>query len=231
MEMEAGNRNEISHFLRLAEAKQWNWVAFNDQPDGYLQTYVFHGFESAAQAEEFCTDSNLAFDRYEQDFKTANYRYMPVDNLWAAIQDLKEARVTEISINALAEQMKREGIQPLFGQQLKDLKPFVQQALIFPVQWTNMVDPVTEADRFHVIAHYHPGHQVYETGHSTRMVDSFPTLAGATECFKGLIRQYTDNSDKKDYLLIGQYKGRELKLDMEGRPESYCGLVLKTANC
>ena len=228
--MEAENRNEISHFLRLAEAEGWNWVAFDHDPGRYPQTYVFHGFESAAQAEEFCNDNNLAFDVYQQDLETANYRYMPVDNLWAAAQDLKQAPVNGISVSTVAEQLRRDGVQLLPGQDMETLKPFLEQELIFPVQWTKMIDPVEETDRFHVVAHHHPGHQVYEMGHSTRIVDSFPMLAAATECFKGLIRQYTDNSDKNDYLLIGQYKGRELKLDMEGWPESYCGLTLRTAH-
>jgi len=230
MEMEATNRREISQFLRLAETEGWNWVVFDSYPAVGTGHMTFHGFESAVQADAFCNDGNTTFDLYEQDWKPAGYHYLPVDNLWAAIQDVKQAPIPNGAVTALGEQMRREGVQLLADQHTEQLKLMLGQELIFPVQWANIIDPATAADRFHVVAHHHSGHQLYEIGHSTQIVDSFTGQSEAEQCFKGLIRQYTDNSDKNDYLLIAQYKGCELQLNIEGWPESFCGLTLQTAH-
>jgi len=80
-----------------------------------------------------------------------------------------------------------------------------------------------------VVAHHHAGHQVYEFGHSVGIVATFPSFEKADHRFKELTRQSTDNTDKNDYLLIGQYKGQEFRHDPEGWPESYSGITLKTA--
>ena len=230
MELESINREAVSHFLRLAEAEGWNWAAFNHDPESNRQTHIFHGFESANEAEEFCNDNNLAFDVYEQDLETANYCYMPVETLQSAYLATKETPVTAISLDRIAGQMARDGIRLLPGKEMVTLKPFLQKGLIFPVQWTKMINPSEEIARFLVISHHHPGHQVYEIGHSVRVIDSFPSLEKAEQCFQEWTRQCTDNTDKNDYLLIGQYKGQEFKHDLEGWPESYSGITLKTAH-
>jgi len=228
MEIEALNFQDVRQFVQQARTEGWNWVAIDTTPvDGHKNTMLY-SFESAGEAEAFCEDGNRRFDFFEQDWMPGYFQFLPTDNLWAAVQN-KERSISEDAVSALAQQLKQDGLQLHPAYDMARLKPWLEQELIFQVQWIKTINPREETERFHVIAHQHAGHQVYEIGHSTRVVDSFETLGEAATCFKELTRQSTDSRDQNDYLLIAEYKDHHLKLDMEGWPEEYCGLTLQTA--
>lgn len=236
MKIQETSQREVARFLHHAEASGWNWVAFSARQNEDQRPPVFEGFISAAEAQAYCNDNGISRsypyedDPYDVREEYMDYRFMPVDTLQKTYQMDKEIKVADLPLGSLTEKMSGQSIQFLPGQSIEQVQPLLQSGAVFPVQWNNMIDPAQEVDRFIVVAHRHAGHQVYEIGHSIRVVDSFSYLEKAEACFKEQVRQYTDNTDKNDYLLIGHYKGRELIQDMEGWPESYSGITLRTAN-
>ncbi len=236
MEIKETSQREVARFLDNAETSGWNWVVFSARPNEDHRPPDFEGFITAAEAQAYCNDNGVSRsypyedDPYDVREEYLDYRFMPVAALQKAYQVGPGIRVTDFPLDSLKEEMGNQSVQLLPGQTIEQTLPLLQAETIFPVQWNKLIDPAQEADRFHVIGHRHAGHQIYEIGHSTRVVGSFSSLEEAEKCFKEQVRQYTDNTDKNDYLLIGQYKGRELIQDMEGWPESYSGLTLKTAN-
>jgi hypothetical protein len=236
MEIQETSQREVARFLHHAEASGWNWVAFSARPNEDQRPPVFEGFISAAEAQAYCNDNGVSRsypyedDPYDVREEYMDYRFMPVDTLQKTYQMDKEIKVADLPLSSLTEKMSSQSIQFLPGLSVEQVQPLLQSGAVFPVQWNNMINPAQEVDRFLVVAHRHAGHQVYEIGHSIRVVDSFSYLEKAEACFKEQVRQYTDNTDKNDYLLIGHYKGRELIQDMEGWPESYSGITLRTAN-
>ncbi|SDF44797.1 hypothetical protein SAMN05216464_11847 [Mucilaginibacter pineti] len=236
MEIQETSQRDIARFLQNAGASGWNWTAFSTRPNEDQRPPDFEGFISADKAQAYCNDNGVSRsypyedDPYDVREEYLDYRFMPVEALQKAYHADKGITTINFPLGSLKEAMSSQSVQFLPGQTTEQALPLLQAETIFPVQWNKLIDPAQEVDRFHVIGHRHAGHQVYEIGHSTRVVGSFSSLAEAEKCFKEQVRQYTDNTDKNDYLLIGQYKGREVVQDMEGWPESYSGLTLKTAN-
>ncbi|EHQ25509.1 hypothetical protein [Mucilaginibacter paludis] len=233
MEVKETNLREVGSFLRNAELSGWNWVAFSSLPNDIPP--VFEGFISAAEAQAFCYANDVSRsypyedDPYAVREKYLDYRFMPVETLRQSYQGNGRTIATAISQNTFREAMESQSVQLLPGQPIEQVLALVQDGRTFPVQWNNNIDPAKEIDRFHVFAHRHAGHQVYEIGHSLRMIGSFPSLDEAERCFKEQLKSDPEINEKSDYLLIGQYKGRQLIQDMEGRPEDYSGLTIKTA--
>ncbi len=233
MEIKETNLREVGNFLREAELSGWKWVAFSTLPNDVPP--VFEGFISASEAQAFCYANDVSRsypyedDPYAVREEYLDYCFMPVETLWQSYQGDKKGAATTISLNSFSEAMASQSVQLLPGQSLEQVLALAQDGKAFPVQWNKVIDPATEIDRFHVVAHRHAGHQVYEVGHSIRKIDSFSSLDEAENCFREQTNQDADNIDKSDYLLIGQYKGRELIQDVEGWPENYSGLTLKTA--
>jgi len=227
MEIDANNSVAVHHFLALAEDQGWNWVAFDWPAKG--QVDQFYGFESAGEANLFCENGNTDFDVYEQDFVETTYLYMAIPTLRQAIESTMKTGTSAASSERLIAGLTGQDVQVLRSQDGETLLPVMRSGAIFPVQFDHIIDPEKEVDRFLVVAHHHAGHQVYEFGHSVGIVATFPSFEKADHRFKELTRQSTDNTDKNDYLLIGQYKGQEFRHDPEGWPESYSGITLKTA--
>jgi hypothetical protein len=236
MEIQETSQREVARFLHHAEALGWNWVAFSARQNEDQRPPVFEGFISAAEAQAYCSDNGVSQsypyedDPYDVREGYLDYRFMPVETLQKAYQADKGITMTDFSLGSLKEEMNSRSVQLLPGQTIEQVLLLLQAETIFPVQWNKLIDPAQEVDRFHVIAHRHAGHQVYEIGHSTRVAGSFSSFEEADKCFKEQVGLYTDHTDKNDYLLIGQYKGRELIRDIEGWPESYSGITLRTAN-
>lgn len=236
MEFKETEELEIADFLRRAATEGWNWVAFSAMPEAKLRPPAFFGFVSAAEAQQICQDNQFSIshpyedDPYEVREEYLDYRFMPVETLQTACHGGKKALSDNLSLGTVTDKLNGQSVQLTPGTDTEKALPFMLSGAIFPVQWNKMIDPEQEADLFLVVGHHHPGHQVYETGHSVWVVDSFPSLEYAEPSFKELTRQATDNADRSDYLLIGQYKGREFRHDLDGWPESYSGIALKTAH-
>lgn len=236
MEIQETGQQEIARFLHNAEASGWNWVAFSAKPNEDGHPPVFEGFIAAGEAQVYCYDNDILRsypyedDPYDIREEYQDYRFMPVEALQKAYHAHKGIPATDFPLGSLKEAMSSQSVQFLPGQTLERVLPLLQAETVFPVQWNKLVDPSKEVDRFHVIGHRHAGNQVYEIGHRIRMVGSFSSKAEADTCFNEQLRQYTGNTDNSDYLLIGQYKDRELVQDMEGWPENYSGLTLRIAN-
>ncbi|MDN5287454.1 MAG: hypothetical protein JWR38_3728 [Mucilaginibacter sp.] len=227
MEMEESNRREITDFLIQAKVTGHHWVAFEWSPGKDIHT--FHGFESAGEAEQFCNDTNATFNTQEQDWEYADYRYMPVQTVQSAFEGNTPWHILAISLTSIRSQMNGQAADLLPGQQLEEFFPFLQSEGVFPVQWTKQIDPSANIERFYVIGHHHPGHQVYEIGHSTKIYDSFTSINQADEFLQILTAQDPRNQAQQDYLLVGQYRDQQLRINLEGWPENYSGITLKTA--
>jgi hypothetical protein len=227
MEIDANNSVAIHHFLTLAEDMGWNWVAFDLPRGGQIDN--LHGFESASEAVTFCESGNTNFDVYEQNFVEANYQYMAIRTLQQAMEPALQNTSSLVSTETLLTQMIVQDISLLRSQDKETLLPAIRSGAIFPVQYDRQIDPEKEVDRFSIVAHHHAGHQVYEIGHSIQVLDTFPELDKAEKYFRNVIRQYHDNTDGNDYQLIGLYRGRDYKYDLDGSPESYSGFTVKTA--
>jgi hypothetical protein len=227
MEIDVHNTGRVDRFLALADAKGWNWVAFDISYNGQVE--VFHGFRSAHEAIEFCKNGNTEFDPYEQDLVMADYRYIAIHNLRQAMTDTSPYDTVQLSPNGLIAQLAAQGVQLPRSMNTDELLSIIRHDSVFPVKFDRLIDPETEVDRFIVVSHFHAGHDIDEVGHLVDVIDSFDTLEKAEQYFAGLIRQYHDNTDRNDYLLIGLYRDFDYRYDMEGTPENYSGLTLKHA--
>jgi len=224
---------EIASFLRNAEIAGWNWVAFSTLPNEIPPAFV--GFNAAAEAQAYCYANDVSRtypyedDPYAVREEYLDYRFMPVDTLRKCYQSDKEMIAFDLSAKSLMETMSSQSVQLMPGQTIDQVLPLAQAGILFPVQWNKLIDPSREIDLFHVVGHKHAGHQVYEIGHSIRTIGSYSFLSEAESSFSEQLKKNADNIEKSDYLLIGQYKGQQLIQDMEGWPENYSGLTLKTA--
>ncbi|MBB6127444.1 hypothetical protein [Mucilaginibacter lappiensis] len=227
MEIEAINRRYIADFLAQAKESGYNWVAFDWSAS--KDFYVFHGFDSAVEAKEFCNNSNTNFNFLTQDWEVADYRFLPVQTLAAAFDGDEVPKIGDIQWNSIRSQMSDLGLEFLHGQPAENMSPSIQSGQFFPLQWEKTFDLSANVDRFHVIWHRHPGHQVYEIGHSTVQYGPFFSMKQAEIFLQSQLEKKTWNQEQHDYLIVGQYKNQSLQIDQEGWPDNSCGIILKTA--
>jgi hypothetical protein len=98
--------------------------------------------------------------------------------------------------------------------------------MFFPVQWKQVIEPEKEVKRFLVIEHTHPGHQVYEIGHEVGILKHFESREEGQNFMLNEGKELSANKRPADLILAGEYRGRILKLDLEGFPEEHCGITL-----
>jgi len=207
------------------------WVAFNDRADKELNPYAIHVFASAAEAERFCDEANGTFDFAGQVFNFDNYIYMQAATLKASLQ-MEEQLISPIAIDApaIARRMAEQSLYLPAGKSIDDLEASLSRGLFYPVFWHRFIDPLKEIAEYHVVGHQHYGGQVYETGHSHRVLASFGSL-GEARTFMDSVVLYNELAGKgTDYLVIGRFHGRPLELDLEGYAAPHSGLTLVTAH-
>jgi hypothetical protein len=88
--------------------------------------------------------------------------------------------------------------------------------------------PEEHISHYHVLQHYHPGHQVYEIGHELRTVGVTTDYAKAIDLF--LSAATAEKDPKNNFLLVGEYHHMKLQLDLDGYPQKNTGIVLTTAD-
>ncbi|OOQ60021.1 hypothetical protein [Mucilaginibacter pedocola] len=221
--MELTNREEVAEFLQKAAVQNWNWVAFDRSKDDPS----FYGY--AAEAEGFCTAANNVFDYFEQNFVVADHVFLPVANLAASFEQ-KNLPLGD-DLRNIGQQLKELHISLQPGWQMSDLKVYLQQEMFFPVQWQQVIEPEKEVKRFLVAEHTHPGHQMYEIGHEVGILKYFESQGEGRDFLLNKGKELSANKRQADLILAGEYRGRNLKLDMEGCPEEHCGITLLTLHC
>jgi len=207
------------------------WVAFNDQGDTELTPYTIHVFASAREAERFCDEANGGFDFAEQVFNFENYIYMQSATLKASLAfEKQQINPIAIDTSAIAQQMAEQSLYLPAGKSFDDLEASLSRGLFYPVVWQHAVDPLKEIAEYHVVGHQHNGGQVYEIGHSHRVLESFGSLREARTFMDGAVF-YNELADKgTDYLIVGRFHGKSLELDMEGYAAPHSGITLVTAH-
>jgi hypothetical protein len=227
MEIGDSNRSNISDFLAQSKESGYSWVAF-DWAAG-KDHYIFHGFESAIEAEGFCNNGNAIFNFQEQDWEYADYRFLSVQTLQSAFDGTDQPVMENIRWSSILSQMKELDLEFLPGHTTENLFRLLQSGQLFPLQSKKTFDPSANVDRFHVIGHYFPGHQVYEIGHSTKILASFSFINQAEVFLQQQLEKDPRNQQDQDYLLVGQYRNQSLEIDQEGWPENNCGITVKSA--
>ncbi|WP_114941370.1 hypothetical protein [Mucilaginibacter endophyticus] len=218
--MELTDHEAVAHFLSEAAEQQWNWVAFDrvqDQP-------VFRGYVSAGEASAFCAASNNVFDYVMQDFIEADYAFLPVANLAASF--VQKPVSTEVNLPDVVQQLSglQVELQPFW--KMDDLRLYLQQELFFPVQWRQDIEPDKEVKRFLVIEHTHPGHHIYEIGHKVNILKYFERQEDGENFLREKAKTLAVDKKPADLILAREYRGRFLKLDLDGYPEQHCGIGL-----
>jgi hypothetical protein len=223
--MKLTHRQEIAGFLLYAREQNWNWVAFDRSKD----EPVFHGYVSAGEAEDFCAASNNVFDYGEQNFVDADYAFLPVANLAASFE--QKPMTGEVNLPEIGQQLAELDVSLQSFWQMSDLRPYLQQEMFFPVQWRQDIEPHQEVKRFLVIGHTHPGHQIYEIGHQVAILKYFDKQADGESFLRDMAKELVADKRPADLILAGEYRGRILKLDLDGWPEQHCGITLLTLHC
>jgi hypothetical protein len=223
MEIDLDNMERTRRFLERADQAGWNWAAFEHPYAGPVD--VFEGFVSANDAIAYCEQRNTGLNPFDQDLEDGEYRYIAVNDLRRAVDGTGSLVEGLPPLDQLLLRLAGQGVWLMRNQEPE----LILSASVFPVAHDRLIEPEKEVDRFIIVAHHHIGHQVYEVGHSTEVLEEFETLEKAEKYFSGLIRQAHDNTDNNDYQLIGLYRGFHYKGDMEGTPENYSGLTLKHA--
>ncbi|GAA4909962.1 hypothetical protein [Mucilaginibacter defluvii] len=223
--MELKHRDQVAEFLQKAADQNWNWVAFDRGKDDP----AFHGYASAGEAEAFCTAANNVFDYGEQNFIDADHVFLPVPNLAASLEQQSSLQAPDL--HEVRKQFNELSISLQPGWQMNDLGSYLQQEIFFPVQWQQVIEPEKEVTRFLVIEHTHPGHQIYEIGHEVSVLKYFESQEEGKSFLLSEGKELSANKRSADLILAGEYRGRILKLDMEGYPEEYCGITLLTLHC
>lgn len=212
-----------------AQKEKKPWVAFDDQPEKELHPFDLHFFSSAAEAERFCDEANGPDTFVDQVFNWDHYVFMQADTL-AARLELKELVTIWDDAARIAGQMAMQNLHLPAGHDFYDLEKAVSSGLVYPVLWQRSIDPLAEIAGYHVIAHQHSGGQIYEIGHSIRMMETFGSLRDA-RVFMDSAVLFNELADKgTDYLIVGRYRDQQLELDMEGYAQPHSGLTLVTAH-
>ncbi|MEO3404995.1 hypothetical protein AAFN85_13900 [Mucilaginibacter sp. CAU 1740] len=223
--MELNNRGQVAEFLLKAAEQKWNWVAFDRSKDDP----AFYGYASVGEAEGFCTAANNVFDYLEQEFVVADHVLVPVANL-AASFDQQHLPLRD-DLPEIGQQLKDLNLSLQPGWQMNDLQAYLQREMFFPVQWQQVIEPEKEVKRFLVIEHTHPGHQIYEIGHEVGILKYFERQEDGQNFLFDMGQKLSANKRPADLILAGEYRGRILKLDLEGWPEEHCGITLLTLHC
>jgi hypothetical protein len=223
------NEEQLVAAFKEAEKEKKPWVAFDDQPDKELHPMELHFFSSAVEAERFCDEANGADTFADQVFNWDHYVFMQTDTL-AARLEIKELKTVWNDAARIAGQMAKQNLYLPAGHDFYDLEKAVSSGLVYPVLWQRSIDPLTEIAEYHVIAHQHSGGQIYEIGHSIRMMESFGSLRDA-RVFMDSAVLFNELADKgTDYLIVGHYRDQKLELDIEGYAQPHSGLTLVTAH-
>lgn len=203
--------SELINELRTAKVNGYKWGAYELPQNGTSEQPILSYFESSLEAEAFCNTDD--FNRM--------YAYNAIDNLIQSLSPIpfKNSLTPTSSLNDLC---TKHGLK-VDTYALEQL----QSGAFWPVRWQAEIIPEKVIDMYHVVSHYHPGHQVYEIGHEVGIAGSFMGLDTAKNKFKELLEQYHQDKDTKhDCLLIGQLKGIDLKLDMDGNPDLNSGITI-----
>ena len=204
------------------------WAAFDDQSDKQLNSLDLHFFASAAEAEGFCGDANGADTFADQVFNSDNYIFLQAENLAHHFGQTPET--IRFSETAVARQMADQNLYVPAGHSFQQLEAALAKGLVYPVLWQRSIDPLKEIADYHVIGHQHSGGQIYETGHSYRVLEIFGRYHDARSFMDNAVL-YNELSDKgADYLIAGRFHGRQLELDMEDYALPHAGLTLVTAH-
>ena len=221
-------REQLQRELDAAYQAGTPWVAFNDQPGRELHPLKLHFFTSAIQAEQFCDEANGPDNFADQLFNWDHYIYLSVATLTAELR-LSKVSAVSIDIADVARQLAEQQLHLPPGKSMDDLEASLGRGAFFPVAWQRQVDPLHEIADYHVIAHRHEGGQIYEVGHSHRVLKKFDTYTDARAFLDNAVL-YNELSDKAvDYVLVGRFHGQLLELDMEGAALPHAGLTLLTA--
>lgn len=204
-----------------------NWVAFATDGNSSYDMDTFQYFESAQDADNFCTANSYKedLDVFYQGSSLQLYQYTAIENLLSEIEHGRTITAVEEIERLLSKQDTT-----IHESALLSTDDQLIIGNIFPVVHQREIHPLNEIDRYHIVAHEHPGHQVYEVGHSSHIVATFDQLSEANEAFNNLIAvAIPDSHEFKDCLLIGQYRGRSLELNIEGYPLDHCGKTIRYA--
>jgi len=225
MEIREQDSQWMLNALRHAQAHEQPWVVFSEAA-GFSPQAV-HFFSTANDAESFCVASNqtvyLGGDRFGPD----DYRVMPSANLLRLFEG--NTATLPLDMDAIARQMQAAGVTLVPGHDAQLAETLIRSGDYFPLQWTKTILPIDEIERYHIIHHTHPGHQVYEAGHEIAQGPSFDHYNEAASWLQNELKDKKPDSRIDDYLIVGQYRDKPLLLDMEGWPESYSGITVARA--
>lgn len=205
------------------------WVVFDDSSDKALLPQDLHFFESAGAAEKFCNAADNEFDFARQTFNSCHYSYTQVATLKDSIvPEIKES--LSHNVTSVARQMAGQNLFLLPGTSYDVFENAISRGHLLPVSWQRTIDPQKELSEYHVIAHWHDGGMIYETGHHHRLMASFDNFRDARTYLDSAVL-YNELADKAtDYLIVGRFHHQKLELDMEGYAMPHAGLTLVTAN-
>lgn len=233
MNVEMEHTAQLLDFLDRAKEEGKNWVAFNDLHDATLLPEQMHAFHSAADAEYFCSGHNYEAAQLSEHLpgyigQPAYYHYMAIDSLRYAITG-QSGKLPEVSMSEVSHLLQQQSLYLLPGGQYDRMEAVFQHGELFPVTWKKAVIPADEVVQYHVVQHEHTGGQVYEIGHRHRVLESFTDFEQARLYMEGGVNLSESMREKYDYLLVGQFRDKPLRLDVEGYPEPGCGLTFMTA--
>ncbi len=230
MELNAKSMKTALEFLDEANKKQWRFVAFDVLLANRPEAMVFHGFSSDKEAIDFCTGiQNI--DAYVsgnngQDF----FQYMPVETLERSIGNTVEINRPPGELKEIHLEMALQNVYLLPSASPSQAEQNLASGSVVPVRRVQIIDPFKETDRFVLIEHHHAGHQVYEIGHSVRVIGTFSSPADAEALLQERLKWDTAMGYGNDYLIAGLYKDRGFTHNLEGWPDAHCGVVLKIAS-
>jgi hypothetical protein len=227
--MTANEQQQLAEALQQAQMEGKPWVAFDDQPDKELHPMDLHFFASAAEAERFCDEANGPDTFADQVFNWDHYVFIQTETLAVRLGQQELVTIWDDAAR-IAGQMAKQSLYLSAGHDFYDLEKALSSGLVYPVLWQRSIDPLTEIAEFHVIAHQHNGGQIYEIGHSHRVLESFGSLKDARAFMDNAVL-YNELGDKAtDYLIVGRYHNQKLEMDMEGYAQPHSGLTLVTAH-
>lgn len=225
-----GQEDQLLEDIQLARAEGKIWAAFNTISMAPLGSFDIHYFETQGEAEEFAETLNLAFDDPDQELPATYWEYVTLPDLQSFVLGIPESYLNlDVSVTDIMDLLTAQQLQLVPGHSPEELLDSFQDGLVYPLRWRRTIDPREEISEFHIVQHRHDGGLVYEHGHSHRLAGSYENYQEAKNALAALLAQSVLEKDGTDHLLVGQYRGQELELDMEGQPSAHTGLLLETA--
>lgn len=223
---------ELKDLLEQAKVDRYNWVAFDQVNETQYHPSLLHFFKSVTEAEEFCeVDYYEWMDTFDPTRAEQVYQYTAIDTLQHVLGvDNDKKPSLEWSVATIANILSAQSVHLLPGGRYDQLLASFQQEEVFPVVWKKLIIPEDEVAQFHIVQHMHEGGLIYETGHSHRVLASFPEYEPALAYMEHSVKLSEAAKENYDHLLIGQYKDQPLRLDMEGYPHPNCGMAFLTAH-